>query len=107
MKLGTRYVGNEERAIVLGNDGQAQDLAAVSAAGGMGSVQSIKGLVEVSGVDNDVLSAIYTNATPGIELDLIDWTPPLPNPSMILNAALTIGNSCEKRIGIRACPVSP
>ena len=85
MKLGTRYVDGREAAIVMGSDGLARDLAQVAEFAGKGRIGSMLELVQAADRDKDLLNALDADAAPGFAVDQIDWAPPIPDPSMILN----------------------
>ena len=87
MKFGTRYAEGEETAIVLGSDGLARDLADVTEAAGRGRIGSMLELVRAAERDGALLAVLDADAAPGLAADRIDWAPPMPNPSMILNVS--------------------
>lgn len=87
MKFGTRYAEGRETAIVLGSDGLARDLADVAEAAGKGRIGSMLELVQAADRDGELLAALDPDAAPGRAVDRIDWAPPMPNPSMILNVS--------------------
>lgn len=87
MKFGTRYIGDREQAIVLGNDGQARTLSDVTLAAGLGAIGSMLELVNLCAEQSGLLNKLKPETVSGFPLEEIDWAPPLPNPSMMLNVA--------------------
>ncbi len=87
MKFGTRYADGEETAIILGSDGQARNLADVTESAGKGRIDSMLELVQAADRDSELLIALDADAVPGLDVERIDWAPPMPNPSMILNVS--------------------
>ena len=87
MKFGTRYADGEETAIILGSDGLARDLADVTESVGRGRIGSMLELVQAADGDSGLLVALDADAGPGLAVERIDWAPPMPNPSMILNVS--------------------
>lgn len=87
MKFGTRYADGEETAIILGSDGLARDLADVTESAGKGRIGSMLELVQAADRDSELLIALDADAVPGLDIERIDWAPPVPNPSMILNVS--------------------
>ena len=87
MKFGTRILDGREQAIVRGADGAVRVLADVTEAAGLGQIDDMLSLVRACDEQPDLLSRLDPDALQGEVEASIDWAPPLPNPSMILNVA--------------------
>ena len=87
MKFGTRILDGREQAIVRGADGAVRALADVTEAAGLGRINDVLGLVQACDQQPELLSRLDPDALLGEAEASIDWAPPLPNPSMILNVA--------------------
>lgn len=69
----------------MGSDELARDQAQVAEFAGKSRIGSMLELVQAADRDKDLLNALDADAAPGITVGQIDWEPPIPNPSMILN----------------------
>ena len=85
MKFGTQWVNGAEEAILLGSDGLARKLADVTAQAGFGAIDSLLQLVSACDRNPDLLAKLKPESVEGFEPETIDWAPPMPNPSMVLN----------------------
>lgn len=85
MKFGTRIIDGSEEAIMLGRDGLVRRLADVTSAAGLSPIGSMLDLVKACESDPNLLDRLEPDSVKGFDEGEVDWAPPMPNPSMVLN----------------------
>lgn len=85
MKFGTRNIEGRQEAIVRGGDGQVHSLADVTNGAGLGPIDNMMDLVKACDADSTLLNKLTPHNVEGFSEHQVDWAPPMPNPSMVLN----------------------